>query len=166
MNARKLLAQTGVYGLLIFAVGGLSNAPDYRRLQPEEAEIRLAFSHFGQPIRQCRRLSQAELDALAPNMRAPMDCPRQRVPVEVAFDLDAQQVLHTTIPAGGIHGDGEATVYERFVVSAGPHRLRIRMRDTARREGFDHQLDEQLVIKAMQNVVIGFDATRKEFVIH
>ena len=166
MNARKLLAQASVYGLFILVVGGLSNAPQYRRLQQDEAEIRLAFSHSGQPIRECRRLSQTELNALAPNMRAPMDCPRQRLPVQVTFDLDAQPVLQATKPASGLHGDGEITVYERFVVAAGRHRLRIRMRDSARSEGFDHQLDEQILVDAMQNIVIGFDATRKEFVIH
>ena len=166
MNARKLLAQAGAYGVFILAVGGLSNAPQYHRLKQNEAEIRLAFSHSGQPIRECRRLSQAELNELAPNMRAPMDCPRQRLPIEVIFALDAQQVFQASIPAGGIHGDGEVSVYEQFVVTAGTHRLQIMMRDSARQEGFDHQFDEEIAVSAMQNLVIGFDPGRKQFVVH
>ena len=166
MNARKILVQASVYGLFILAVGGFSNAPKYHRLKQDEAEIRLAFSHFGQPIRECRRRSQTELAELPPNMRTPMDCPRQRLPIQVTFDLDAQQVFQASIPASGIWGDGEATVYERFVVAAGPHRLQIKMRDSIRREGFDHQLDEQVFINALQNVVIGFDPGRKQFVLH
>ena len=62
--------------------------------------------------------------------------------------------------------DGEATLYEQFQVPAGPHRLTIRMRDSSRSEGFDYQLDQQVHIKEMQNLVIGFDPGSKQFVIH
>ena len=126
----------------------------------------MTFSHFGKLVKECRRRSQAELNKLAPNMRKPMDCPRQRLPLKVEFYLDAQPIFQTTIAPRGLWGDGEATVYERFPVAAGTHRLLIRMRDSARSEGFDYQLDKQVSIKAMQNLVIGFNSARKQFVIH
>ena len=131
-----------------------------------QALVRLTFSHFGKLVKECRRRSQAELNKLAPNMRQPMDCPRQRLPIQVEFFLDADPIFQTTVAPSGLWGDGEATVYEQFPVAAGSHRLLIRMRDSSRSEGFDYQLDEQVSIKAMQNLVIGFDSARKQFVIH
>jgi len=166
MRAVIVLARLVVLGLFLAVVGGLSNAPVYHRLKPDQALVRLAFSHFGRPIRECHRLSQAELNALAPNMRKPVDCPRQRLPIQVEFQLDGQRLFMATVAATGIWGDGEATVYERFPVNAGPHRLSIGMRDSARREGFDYQLDRRVNIQPLRNLVIGFDPGLKKFVIH
>ncbi len=166
MTIGRTLAQVGAYTVFMVIVGALSDAPVYHRLERDEALIRLAFSHFGAPIRECRRLSQAELEALAPNMRKPTDCPRQRLPIRIVFRLDNEPIYQASLPATGLWEDGEATVYERFVVPAGQHRLTLTMRDSAKKEGFDHQLDQQVDIKAMRNLVIGFDPARKQFVIN
>ncbi len=166
MTVGRFLAQASAYGVFIVVVGGLSNTPVYQRLAPDEALVRLAFSHFGRPVQECRRLSQTELNALAPNMRKAKDCPRQRRPIQVEFELDEQVLLRVSLPATGIWGDGEATVYERFTVPAGPHRLNIRMRDSDRGEGFDYQLDKRVTIKPLQNLVIGFDPGLNKFIIN
>jgi hypothetical protein len=166
VSAGRILAQVAIYGLFLALVGGLSDAPVYQRMEPDQALLRVVFSHSGQPIHECKRLSQAELNALPPNMRNPVDCPRQRLPIQVELQLDAQTILAAAVPPSGLWGDGEATLYEQFQVPAGPHRLTIRMRDSSRSEGFDYQLDRRVHIKEMQNLVIGFDPGSKQFVIH
>jgi hypothetical protein len=166
MTLGKRLAQLGVFGLFILAVGVFSDSPLYHRLQPDQALVRLAFSHFGQPIHECHRLTQEELNALAPNMRKAVDCPRERLPLRVEFFLDRQPIFQASIAASGLWEDGDAAVYQKFLVSAGVHQLLIRMRDSARSEGFDYQLDERVSVNAMRNLVIGFDPGRKQFVIH
>jgi hypothetical protein len=166
MRFYKVFAQAAAYGVFIVLLGVLSNSPQYQHLDPDQAVVRLAFSHFGRPIRECHRLTQDELNALAPNMRKVEDCPRQRLPIRVEFLLDQQTVYTQTIAATGIWEDGEASVYERFQVLSGPHQLTLRMRDSARDTGFDYQLNQRVDIKELQNLVIGFDPSRKQFVIH
>ena len=166
MSFYKVFAQAAAYGVFIVLLGVLSNSPQYQRLDPDQAMVRLAFSHFGRPIRECHRLTQDELNALAPNMRKLEDCPRQRLPIRVEFLLNQQTVYAQTIAATGIWEDGEASVYERFPVLSGPHQLTIRMRDSARDTGFDYQLNQRVEIKELQNLVIGFDPSSKQFVIH
>jgi len=150
----------------MLVIGVLSNFPVYHSLQPQQALLRLAFSHSGRPIRECHRLTQQELNALAPNMRKPVDCPRQRLPLHVVFKLDDKFMYKQFIPAAGIWGDGRATVYERFKVPAGQHQLMIGMSDSERENGFDYRLEKQLDIRAGQNLVIGFNPGLKRFVIH
>ena len=161
-----MLAQASVYGVFIVILGVFSNSPQYHRLDPDQAVVRLAFSHFGRPIRDCHRLTQDELNTLAPNMRTLEDCPRQRLPIHVELLLNQQLVYSQSIVATGIWKDGEASVYERFPVLSGPHELTIRMRDSTRDIGFDYQLNQRIEIKKLQNLVIGFDPSRKQFVIH
>ena len=48
--------------------------------------VSLSFSRAGQRIRECRRLTQEELNRLPPNMRKPEDCPRERLPVRVLLE--------------------------------------------------------------------------------
>ncbi len=161
-----MVAQVCAYGVFIMLLGVLSNSPQYQRLESDQAMVRLAFSHFGRPIRECHRLTQDELNALAPNMRKLEDCPRQRLPIQVEFLLNQKIVYAQSIAATGFWEDGEASVYERFPVLSGPHQLTIRMRDSARNTGFDYQLNQRIEIKKLQNLVIGFDPSRKQFVIH
>jgi hypothetical protein len=47
-------------------------------LAPEEALIKLSFVHHGQRVAECRPYTADELAKLAPNMRAPLKCGRER----------------------------------------------------------------------------------------
>ena len=51
---------------------------------------------------------------------------------------------------------GLPSVYERFEVSAGPHRIRVRLRDTVRENGFDHEGTTDIHLSARQSFVIDF----------
>lgn len=154
----RLTAQTAAYGVFVAVVGYLSSAPDYRHMDPGMALVRLSFSHAGAPIRPCRRLTQAELEALPPNMRKPTDCPRQRVPLVVEIEVDGERVYRDTLLPSGLHGDGSSTAYARFPVTPGAHRLTARLRDTPRENGFDHEREWQVELRPRQSLVIDFRA--------
>lgn len=149
-------AQALAYAAFVAFIGYFSASPSYTHTDPDKALIRLSFSHAGAPVRPCRRLTQEELAQLAPNMRKPMDCPRERVALLVEVTLDGRLLHRGSLPPSGLRGDGSSTAYERFTVDAGRHSLGVRMRDTPRESGFDHQREWQIDLKPRQSVMIDF----------
>ena len=79
---------------------------------------------------------------MAPNLRAPLDCPRERAPVRIRLELDGAPLIDETIAPGGLARDGMATLYRRLEVGAGRHSLRVRVaeRPDAPRERFERSL--------------------------
>jgi len=153
------------YGLFALAACAFSAWPAFELIKPGEAVISLTFSHAGQRVGECHRFSQEELAKLPPNMRKPADCPRERRPVAVVFQVDDAIVYRHTSPPSGIWNDGESTIYARFPISQGEHVLHIGMIDSGRERGFDYELERRLVLRAEQHVVVEFDGDRKVFVI-
>ena len=92
------LGQLVLYGLFALAIGVFSQWPPYHPLGAEQALIKLSVSHVGKPIGECRKLSQAELDKLPPNMRFPEQCPRERSPLTMRVELDGKSVLDRVVP--------------------------------------------------------------------
>jgi coenzyme F420-reducing hydrogenase delta subunit len=153
------------YGLFALAASAFSAWPVFELIKPGEAVVSLTFSHAGQRLGECHRFSQEELNALPPNMRKLTDCPRERRPVAVVFQVDDAIVYQHTAPPSGMWSDGESTIYARFPVPQGEHVLRIGMTDSGRAEGFDYELEGRVVLRAEQHVVVEFDGDRKVFVI-
>ena len=153
------------YASFIFVAGLFSVWPRYALLDEGEAIVSLTFSHAGQRISECRTLSQEELDALPPNMRLATDCPRGRLPIEVAFNIDGESRYQAVLPPSGVWKDGESTVYKRISVPAGVRQLFIGMRDSQREQGYDFQQQAKLDIKPGQHVLVEFDAIQQRFVI-
>ena len=91
-------------------------------------------------------------------MRAPMDCQRERSPVIVEVDLDGSPAYHHVAKPSGLSHDGASTVYHRFSVSSGGHRLAIRLNDDARAAGFNHEREETVTLKPGKVLVIDFNA--------
>lgn len=118
--------------------------------------IKVSFSHPGERIRECRRLSTEEIAALPPNMRRPTDCPRERVPILLELVMDDAILYRAEAQPAGIWRDGPATVYERFAVDAGAHRLIARLRDSRRTEGFDYVGTSDIVLAPGENFTITF----------
>ena len=152
----RALAQLALYAAFAFVVAIFSAFPPYARVEPGNAVVKLSFSHAGAPREACRTLSPEELAALAPNMRSGVDCPRERVPVTVELEIDGERVYHAALPPSGLAGDGPSSVYERFEVPAGHHRIRVRLRDTVRESGFDHEGTADVRLAARQSFVIDF----------
>lgn len=160
----NLVGQTIAYVLFGAMIGYFSTAPAYVHHDPNMAQIKISFSHAAQRVGECRRLSPEEIARLAPNMRRPLDCPRERLPILIELELDKQLLYRGELPPTGLARDGSATIYQRFPVTAGKHQLVARLRDSKRTNGFDYvdQADVELV--PQQNFVIEFRAETGGFI--
>ena len=117
----------------------------------------MSLSNEGKLVSACRQRTAEELAKLAPNMRAPMDCPRGRSPVTVEIDLDDAPAYRHVARPSGLSKDGASTVYHRIPVQAGEHRLAISMNDDARATGFHYRREEIVTLKPGKVLVIDFN---------
>ena len=161
-NALRYLAQALLYVPFMAIIGYFSTSPAYRHLAPGEALIRLSISHAAQRKGECRERTPEELAKLSPNMRAPLDCPRERSAVTVEIDLDGQRVVQAVAPPSGLTRDGASTLYRRLPVAAGTHRIVARLRDRASGE-FNYVREVELELKPGRVLVIDFHAARGGF---
>jgi hypothetical protein len=166
INPIRIVGQLAVIGALFGAVALLSNRPVYRQTQPGTGVVMLTFVHGADRRASCRRLSAEEIAKLPLNMRRTEECPRERRPVYVELDVDGRTIYQASLRPTGIAGDGPSRVYERFVLPAGQYDIAVRMRDSARSEGFDHQGGERVALAPDQMFVIDFRADNGEFVFH
>lgn len=164
-SALRYVGQAAVLALLAAFIGYFAAGPAYTAFPSDRALIKLSFSHGGGPIRECRKLTREELAKLAPNMRRPTDCPRERVPLVIELVLDGQVLFRDTRPPTGLSGDGPSRVYERFVVTSGPHRLTVRLRDSARVEGFDREYVTDITLRPQQSLAVDFRPETGGFVL-
>ena len=146
-----------VFAFAAFAgvIGYFSSAPAYRLRGDNEAVVKLSFSHSAQLKYLCRERSEAELAKLAPNMRARLDCPRERANVAVELDMDGEPLYRIDTPPSGLKKDGAATVYRRFNVPAGPHDFRARLADGPDGK-FDHRHETRVNLAPGQVLVVDF----------
>ncbi len=151
------IGQALLYGLFALLIGVFSSWPPYRHLPPDQALIKLSFSHQGKPVSDCRNATPEELAKLPPNMRAPRICPRERSPIAVEFDLDGIAALRHVAMPSGLSRDGASTLYHRMQVAAGTHRLVVRLKDDVRSSGFDFVREATVTLKPAQILVIDFD---------
>lgn len=159
-DAVRWILQAALYALFAAAVAVFSRWPEYRPLEPGQALLRLSLLHAGAPVQDCRRRTDDELRALPPQMRTPLDCPRERSPVRVQVELDGRLVVDETFPPGGLARDGAAAAYRRLAVPAGAHTLQVRINDDARRSDFPHRREQAIELAAGQVLLIDFDPRR------
>ncbi|HNR22493.1 MAG TPA: hypothetical protein PKL49_05665 [Steroidobacteraceae bacterium] len=152
--------QAMLYVAFAVVIGVFTRWPSYQHLPEDHALVKLSLIHHGQRLEACRRLDPEELAKLPPNMRAPVSCPRERSPILVEVDVDGVTVLRQTAQPAGMSRDGAASVYQRFEVPAGTHRFDVRLRDSARTEGFDFQLSDTVDLRPAQVLVIDFSAEK------
>ncbi|UCG73204.1 MAG: hypothetical protein JSV45_02135 [Chromatiales bacterium] len=163
MASWKYLLQSVLYAAFIALIGYFSVAPAYRHAHPELAVIKLAFSHAAERLEPCRKLTPEELAQLAPNMRRPMECERERLPLLVELEIDGELVFRAEEPPTGLWQDGAATIYQKFQVQPGSHELVARLRDGRDTVGFDYEQAASVELAAGQNFVIGFRAAAGGF---
>lgn len=151
------MGQALLYGLFALIIGTFSGLPTYRHLPADQALIKLSFSHQGGLVSPCRERSAQELAQMAPNMRNPLDCPRERSPVSVEIDLDGATVYRQVATPSGLSKDGASSVYHRLPVRAGEHRLAVRVKDDAREQGFNYRREEIVTLQPGKVLVIDFN---------
>jgi hypothetical protein len=161
----SIAGQAVLYALFAAAIGFFSTYPRYRHLPEDVALLKLSFSHPGQLKAECRKRTPEELAKLPPNMRNPLDCSRERSPVTVELALDGGVIAKRLVPPAGLSKDGPSTVYARFPVPAGDHRLSVRLNDSVREPGFNFTRDEQVHLAPGQILVVDFNAEKGGIVI-
>jgi hypothetical protein len=153
------------YALFMLLVWYFSAAPPYAQLQPDQAVVTMAFSHAGERREECRKLSQEELAKLPPNMRAPMDCPRERSPVTVQLRLDGELLIEEVANAPGLYNDLGIDIYRSAKVPVGKHTLAVQMNDNVRVEGPTYSHEQTVTLEPAQLLVIDFNSETGSFII-
>ncbi|MCD6044357.1 MAG: hypothetical protein K0R40_3960 [Burkholderiales bacterium] len=162
MKAIRFLAQLALYAPLMAILGYFSTEPRFSAVSPDEALVRVSFIHSTQRKEACRERSAEELAKLAPNMRAALDCPRERSPLLVEIELDGKVVLRREAEPSGLRRDGNVAVYERMALPAGRHRIVARLRDRPEGE-FNYVREETLELSGGRSIIIDFNAARGGF---
>jgi hypothetical protein len=153
----KLLTEIVLYAVFALLVGLLSVWPPYHLVDDDRAIISLVFSHAGERVRECRRISQEELNKLPPNMRKPDDCPRERHPVRVELRSGTDVLYQETLLPSGIWSDGKASIYQRIEVQSGVHEIFVGINDSGGEGVFDFQTWEAIDLPPGRNLVVQFD---------
>ena len=159
----RYFTQAVLYAAFVSVIGYFSTAPRYRHLPPDEALVKLSFSHAGARKEPCHERTPEELAKLAPNMRAQTVCPRERVPVTVEVALDGAPLFRIVAPPSGLARDGASTAYRRVPVPAGKHRIAARLSDVPDGE-FNHRAETTVDVAPGHVLVIDFDAAKGGFV--
>jgi len=154
----RYLLQAINYSVFMGLVWYFASAPSVRLIGEDEAKITIAFAHAGQLREPCRMLSQEELNKLAPNMRKLDDCPRERSPVVIEAKLDGETIYSRSLPPPGLFGDGGVDVFYSAKIAAGDHHLSLKMNDSVRIEGFNHQFDQAVTIDPKRILLVSFNS--------
>jgi len=157
------LGQATFYALFMLLVASFSDAPAYSQMSPDQALIKLAFSHAAKRIVPCRKRTAEELTKLPAHMRRKMDCPRERSPVHVELEIDDNMIYKSVTKPAGIAKDGRSSIYQRITLPAGKHTLHLYMSDDVHAEGFTYSFEQRIHMKAGQVLVIDFDSEKDGF---
>lgn len=152
----KLILQLLAYAAFALFIVWFATRPAYHYGDPDMAEIKLSLSHATQLVEPCVQLTQEQIAELAANMRRTESCERERLPLIIELDIDGEQVVALAAQPSGLWRDGPASVYERLRVAPGNHRIAVRLRDTARTEGWDYDKTEELVLRPGRYFTVTF----------
>ena len=155
--AIRYLLQGINYAVFMALVWYFSGAPAISLIDDDEAVLTIAFAHAGQLREPCRRLTQQELNELAPNMRRLEDCPRERSPVTIEALLDGEMIYRDVLDPPGLFDDGGVDVYFSTKILAREHLLALRMNDSVRVDGFNHTAEQMITVAPAEVLLVGFD---------
>ena len=164
-NVLKYILQGLAYAAFAVVIGYFSTFPRYQHLQPDEALLRLSFKHPGKPVGECRERTPEELAKLPPQLRAKVECPRERSPVRAVVELDGKPLYDETFPPAGLKRDGAASGYRRLAIPAGQHKLKVAFNDDVRAKGFGYEGEATVDLKPGQVVLIDLVAEKGGVVI-
>lgn len=163
INAMRYLLQLIAYVAFAVVVGYLSFWPRYHYASPELATVKLSLSHATERVVPCVTLSPEEVAKLAPNMRRTLSCERQRLPLILQLSVDGEITFKYEALPSGLWEDGPASIYKRFDLGAGTHTITVKMRDSARDDGWDYTHSEDVTLVAGRYMTITFRAENGGF---
>ncbi|MBL6931678.1 MAG: hypothetical protein ISR45_01930 [Rhodospirillales bacterium] len=156
----QLLGQGATFAVFALVISYFSTSPAYVAHPPEKALLKLSMTHAGKHVQECKKRSREELAKLAANMRAPMDCSRERWPVIVDLALDGERIFTGSATPTGLSKDGHSSFYEGFPVVTGVHTISVGVWDSkakADSDDFDYVLKQEVNLKPQEILVISFD---------
>jgi len=145
--ALRVVGQTLVWLLLLAPAILFAQWPRHEVLPPGHGELRLSLVHTTERLQPCRRLSQAELLALPPNMRKPEQCERARAPAHAWIRVGDRPVFEATVVPVGLHDDGRVYLHRRWSLPAGRYPLYVGLKDTPGEGGPDQEYRFELVLE-------------------
>lgn len=145
MTWRRLLGQSATWVGLAALVGSLAAGPAFAPFPNGEALLKVSVAHLSARLVPCRRLSEAERQALPPTRRAWEVCQRGRAPTVVELRLDGEVLVDRRIEPAGLRDDGRSYYLEYFRVPAGERSLELRLRSSPRDSGFD--LEKRMTLR-------------------
>ena len=152
------LAQAVLYGAFAICVGYFSVAPTYDYADPGIATIKLSLSHAANRVEECVKLTPQQINERAAKGLPLNECGRERLPVTVELEIDGARALLVTAAPSGLWNDGPASVYERLDVAPGTHTITVRLRDSARQQGWDYERTESVTLSPGRYFTISFRA--------
>lgn len=152
----QYIGQGLFYAMFMGVIGYFSTSPAYTHLPPDEALIKLSFSHAGQHKGACRQLTPEEIAKLPMYQRkATTECPRERVNVVVELEMDGKQLYHAVLKPGGLSHSSISSIYRRIPVKAGIHTLKASLNDNGG-DHFNYVHEEKLDLDPGRILVIDF----------
>ena len=157
-RAGAAFMQFGLYLLFALFIGRYATAPPYQYADAGMATVKVSLSHPAERVKPCVPLTAEQIAELARNMRRTESCERARLPIFVEIDIDGDNVVNIEAKASGLWDDGPASVYERFDVAPGMHRVSARLRDSARTDGWDYVQSADVVLEPGRYFTVTFRA--------
>lgn len=153
-----ILLQITLYAAFAAGLAWFATNPPYRYADPEMASVKVSLSHAADRIAPCIQLTPEQIAELAMNMKQTEACERERLPLFVEIDIDGETVFSLEAEPTGLWNDGPSSVYERFAIQPGPHRVTARLRDTSRTDGWDYTHSADVVLEKGRYFTVTFKA--------
>ncbi|MGL4563818.1 MAG: hypothetical protein ACRCVD_00870 [Halioglobus sp.] len=155
-DAARYLGQALLYALFFLPIAYFTQQPVYRTLAEDMAELKIAVRHAGKTIGACTPVAAGVYTPLPGDKQRPEICPRERSPLQLELLLDGKTLYRATVPASGLHNDGVSSIYRRFAIPAGSHRLQLRMNDDVAQTDYPWVLDQEVELRPAQVMVASF----------
>lgn len=152
----RYLAQALLYALFFLPIIYLTHLPVHRHLDAGMAELKIAVRHAGKTIGECTAVETGAYTPLPGDAQRPQICPRERSPLQLEVLMDGATLYRASAAPSGLHEDGVASVYRRFTVPAGSHRLQLRMNDDVAAPGYTWELEQEVQLQPAQVLVASF----------
>lgn len=159
---------------------GLLTRYGYTAEPASEAELRLTWRARAAPMEECRRLTDAEQEALPVHMRREMICEGRVSSYRLEVSVDGQPWHRSTVKGAGARGDRPLYVFDAIRLEPGRHEVHVVFErvgagdaDASEAErqaptsGLPDRLElrERLELEAGEVALVTYDATARRLVL-
>jgi hypothetical protein len=175
-DATRGILAVGLAAAGALALGALTRAP-YTMEDSADAELRLTWRARASQVEECRRLTEAEQEALPVHMRREVICEGRVASYRLEVRVDGQVRHGSTIRGAGARGDRPLYVFDAMRLPPGRHEVEVVFERigtaadtsaTQRRSGSvpDRlELREDVELAAGDVALVTYDATERRLVL-